>query len=93
MLLGDMGAEVIRIEEPEDAPRVAVREMIGNMDYPGLSGLLLSGHSIKLSPTSGSIQSLALKPGNNKEIYCELLGSSQGELMEFKELDIIESLC
>jgi crotonobetainyl-CoA:carnitine CoA-transferase CaiB-like acyl-CoA transferase len=64
--------------------------MIVNMDYPGLGNLPLPGLPIKLSLTPGSIQSRAPKVGeHNEEIYCELLGFSQSELMKLKERDII----
>ena len=45
---------------------------------------------MKLSLTPFSIISRALKVGgHNEEIYCELLGFSQSELIKLKELDVI----
>jgi CoA:oxalate CoA-transferase len=71
-------------------PQVAAREMIVNMDYPGLGNLPLPGLPVKLSLTPGSIRSRAPKVGeHNEEIYSELLGLSQGELLKLKEIDII----
>lgn len=78
------------VAQLEDDPQVAAREMIVNMDYPGLGSLPLPGLPIKLSLTPGSIRSRAPKVGeHNEEIYSELLGLSQSELLKLKEMDII----
>jgi CoA:oxalate CoA-transferase len=78
------------VDKLEDDPQVAAREMIVNMDYPGLGSLPLPGLPIKLSLTPGSIQSRAPKVGeHNEEIYCELLGLSQKELKRLRGKDVI----
>jgi CoA:oxalate CoA-transferase len=78
------------IDKLEDDSQVVAREMIVNMDYPGLGNLPLPGLPVKLSLTPGSIRSRAPKVGeHNEEIYSELLGFSQSELLKLKEMDII----
>lgn len=78
------------VDQLENDPQVAAREMIVNMDYPGLGNLPLPGLPIKFSLTPGSIRSRAPEVGeHNEEIYSELLGLSQGELLKLKEMDII----
>jgi crotonobetainyl-CoA:carnitine CoA-transferase CaiB-like acyl-CoA transferase len=78
------------VDQLEDDPQVAAREMIVNMDYPGLGNLPLPGLPIKLSLTPGSIRSRAPKVGeHNEEIYCNLLGLSRTELNKLKTEDII----
>jgi crotonobetainyl-CoA:carnitine CoA-transferase CaiB-like acyl-CoA transferase len=74
----------------EEDLQVAGREMIVNMDYPGLGSLPLPGFPIKLSLTPGSVRSRAPKVGeHNEEIYCGLLGFSQEELNKLKGEDVI----
>jgi len=78
------------IDKLENDPQVAARDMILNVDYPGLGNLPLPGIPLKLSLTPGSISSRAPKIGeHNKEIYCGLLGFSQKELSKLKEKEII----
>jgi crotonobetainyl-CoA:carnitine CoA-transferase CaiB-like acyl-CoA transferase len=77
------------VDKLEDDPQVVARDMILNVDYPGLGNIPLPGLPIKLSLTPGTIRSRAPKVGeHNKEIYCGLLGFSQEELNRFKE-DVI----
>jgi len=78
------------VDKLEDDPQVVAREMIVNIDYPGLGNLPLPGLPIKLSLTPGTIRSRAPKVGeHNKEIYCGLLGFSQKELKKLREEDTI----
>ena len=78
------------IDKLERDPQVAAREMIVNIDYPGLGKLPLPGAPMKLSLTPGKISSRAPKIGeHNKEIYCTLLGFSRKELNQLKIEDII----
>jgi crotonobetainyl-CoA:carnitine CoA-transferase CaiB-like acyl-CoA transferase len=78
------------IDKLEHDPQVAARDMILNIDYPGLGNIPLPGIPVKLSLTPGSISSRAPKIGeHNKEIYCGLLGFSQKELNKLKEKEII----
>jgi crotonobetainyl-CoA:carnitine CoA-transferase CaiB-like acyl-CoA transferase len=78
------------IDKLENDPQVAARDMILNVDYPGLGNIPLPGIPVKLSLTPGSISSRAPKIGeHNREIYCGLLGFSQKELNKLKEKEII----
>jgi crotonobetainyl-CoA:carnitine CoA-transferase CaiB-like acyl-CoA transferase len=78
------------IDKLENDPQVAARDMILNVEYPGLGNIPLPGIPVKLSLTPGSIRSRAPKIGeHNKEIYCGLLGYSQKELKGLKQEDIV----
>ena len=78
------------IDKLENDPQVAARDMILNVDYPGLGNIPLPGIPLKLSLTPGSISSRAPKIGeHNKEIYCGLLGLSQKELNKLKEKEVV----
>ena len=78
------------IDKLEADPQVAAREMIVNMDYPGLGNLPLPGLPIKLSFTPGSIRSRAPKVGeHNKEVYKGLLGFSPKQLKRLKTEGIL----
>jgi crotonobetainyl-CoA:carnitine CoA-transferase CaiB-like acyl-CoA transferase len=78
------------VDKLEGDPQVAARDMILNVDYPGLGNIPLPGNPVKLSLTPGSISSRAPKIGeHNKEIYCGLLGYSQKELKRLKQEDIV----
>jgi CoA:oxalate CoA-transferase len=78
------------IDKLEDDPQVFARDMILNMDYPGLGSIPVPGLPVKLSLTPGSISARAPKIGeHNEEIYCGLLGFSDKEFSELREKDII----
>jgi len=78
------------IDKLEDDPQVFARDMIFNIDYPGLGSIPTPGLPMKLSLTPGNISARAPKIGeHNEEIYCNLLGFSRKELNKLKEKDII----
>jgi crotonobetainyl-CoA:carnitine CoA-transferase CaiB-like acyl-CoA transferase len=78
------------VDKLEDDPQVAARQMIINMDYPGLGNLPIPGLPFKLSLTPGKIRSRAPKIGeHNKEIYCRLLGFKKEELDVLKNEGIV----
>ena len=78
------------VDKLEKDPQVDAREMIVNIDYPGLGNIPIPGLPIKLSLTPANISSHAPKIGeHNKEIYCGLLGFSQKELNKLREKNII----
>jgi crotonobetainyl-CoA:carnitine CoA-transferase CaiB-like acyl-CoA transferase len=78
------------IDKLEDDPQVAARDMIVNIDYPGLGNIPIPGLPMKLSLTPGSISSRAPKIGeHNEQVYCDLLGFSRKELNKLKEEDVI----
>jgi crotonobetainyl-CoA:carnitine CoA-transferase CaiB-like acyl-CoA transferase len=78
------------IDKLEEDPQGGAREMIVNVDYPGLGRLPLPGLPIKFSLTPGSIRSRAPRLGeHNKEIYGGLLGLDPRELDRLRKEDII----
>jgi crotonobetainyl-CoA:carnitine CoA-transferase CaiB-like acyl-CoA transferase len=78
------------IDKLENDPQVTARNMLVNVDYPGLGNIPLPGTPIKLSLTPGSVRSRAPKIGeHNEEIYCGLLGFSRKELIKLLEEDIV----
>jgi crotonobetainyl-CoA:carnitine CoA-transferase CaiB-like acyl-CoA transferase len=78
------------IDKLENDPQVAARNMIVNVDYPGLGNIPLPGNPVKLSLTPSSISFRAPKIGeHNEEIYCGLLGFSERKLHKLKKEDII----
>jgi crotonobetainyl-CoA:carnitine CoA-transferase CaiB-like acyl-CoA transferase len=78
------------IDKLENDPQVVAREMIVNVDYPGLGRLPLPGFPIKFSLTPGSVRSRAPRLGeHNEEIYGGLLGLTRQELDRLKEENVI----
>lgn len=78
------------VDKLEDDPQVSARDMIVNIDYPGVGNIPIPGLPMKLSVTPGSIRSRAPKIGeHNEEIYCGLLGFSLKELDKLKKENII----
>jgi CoA:oxalate CoA-transferase len=68
------------VDKLMDDPQVRARQMIINLDHPGLGELPLPGIPINLSRTPGEIRSRAPEVGeHNEEIYMDLLGLSKEE--------------
>lgn len=71
-------------------PQVNAREMILQVDYPGLGKIPIPGIPLKLSLTPGSVQTHAPGIGeHNKEIYSGLLGISKRRISNLKQQGII----
>ena len=71
-------------------PQVQAREMIVDVDFPGVGPVPLNGVVTKLSKTPGSIEKRAPLIGeHNQEIYCDLLNFSQEEILQLKQEGII----
>jgi CoA:oxalate CoA-transferase len=71
-------------------PQIRDREMIVDLEQPGIGKVPVSGIVVKMSKTPGSIETPAPAPGqHNEEIYCQLLGHSHQDLDRFKEEGII----
>lgn len=71
-------------------PHVKAREMVVEVDYPGVGPVALSGITPKLSLTPGKVRSAPPTLGqHNEEIYCGLLGMSEAELRELREDGVI----
>jgi len=78
------------IDKLEQDSQVAARDMIVNIDYPGLGSLPVPGPPMKLSLTPLQIYGRAPQIGeHNKEIYCDILGFSEEELKTLKRENII----
>lgn len=62
-------------------PHFIARQMLINMEYPGLGKVPMPGLPMRLSETPGEIKTRAPQLGDhNQEIYCELLDCSLDEL-------------
>ena len=71
-------------------PQVAAREMLVDVDFPGVGPVPLTGVAIKLSKTPGSIEHRAPLLGeHNEEIYCGLVGMKKNELAKLKSDGVI----
>lgn len=71
-------------------PQIKAREMIVDLDHPGIGKVPVSGIVIKLSQTPGSIETPVPSIGqHNKEIYCGLLGYTEGKLSQIKKEGVI----
>lgn len=71
-------------------PQVAAREMLVDVDFPGVGPVPHTGVAIKLSKTPGSIEHRAPLLGeHNEEIYCGLLGMKKNELPKLKREGVI----
>lgn len=71
-------------------PQVAAREMLVELEYPGVGRVPTMGVEIKLSRTPGKIAKRASFLGeDNEAIYCGLLGYGPDDLTRFKQEKII----
>jgi len=81
---------VYDIPDVLDDPHIRAREMIVDIDYPGLGRVPLTGFPIKFSETPGNIATRGPDLGeHNEEIYCGLLGFSREELAGLQQDGII----
>ena len=78
------------IAEAAEDPHVWAREMLVQVEHPGLGKVPLPGLALKLSQTPGDVNTSAPKVGaHNEEVYCGLLGYSQHQLGELRAQGII----
>lgn len=78
------------ITEAIEDPQIRARDMIVDLEHPGIGKVPVSGIVIKLSKSPGSIETPAPSIGqHNEEIYCGLLGYDKGKLPKLKEEGII----
>lgn len=69
-----------------NVPQVEAREMLVEVEYPGVGKVPIPGISIKLSRTPGKIAKRASSLGeDNESIYGRLLGYEPDDLKKFRE--------
>ena len=73
-----------------DFGRFIARQMLVNMQYPGVGEVPQPGIPVKLSETPGKIKTIAPRLGEHKsEIYRRLLGYSRRRLDSLKHAGVI----
>lgn len=78
------------IAEAVAEPQVRAREMLVELDYPGVGKVPLSGVVPKLSATPGRVETRAPLVGeHNEEVYCGLLGFTPEQLRELEQEGVI----
>jgi len=71
-------------------PHIRAREMLVELEYPGVGKVPVPGIPIKLSRTPGRIKTTHPMLGeHNEEVYCHLLGYTQQELNHLEEEGVI----
>lgn len=71
-------------------PQIRAREMIVDVEQPGIGRVPVTGIPVKLSETPGRIETHAPGLGeHNEDIYCALLGYGRDELSKLKEGGVI----
>lgn len=69
-----------------EVPQIAAREMLVDVDYPGIGKVPVPGVTIKLSRTPGKVAKRASFLGeDNESVYGGLLGYGPDDLKRFKE--------
>ena len=90
VVAGIPAAPVNTVTEAVMDPQINAREMIVDLDHPGIGKMPVSGIVVKLSKTPGSIETPVPKVGqHNMEIYCGLLGYTEEELSRLREQGIV----
>jgi crotonobetainyl-CoA:carnitine CoA-transferase CaiB-like acyl-CoA transferase len=83
-------APINSVAEALENPQVQAREMLVEVDYPGIGAVPIGGLPIKLSETPGGIERRAPLVGeHNEEDYCGLLGLRREELASLKTEAVI----
>jgi CoA:oxalate CoA-transferase len=78
-------SKVNNIAEMVNDPQVKARDMLIDMEYPGIGKVPLPGVPIKMSRTPGDIEMPAPELGqHNQEVYSCLLGLTNKELAQMK---------
>jgi crotonobetainyl-CoA:carnitine CoA-transferase CaiB-like acyl-CoA transferase len=81
---------VNNIAEMVNDPQVAAREMLIDMEYPGIGKVPLPGVVIKMSGTPGAIERPAPMAGeHNEEVYSSLLEFTPEQLQQLKAEGVI----
>ena len=83
-------APVKSIAEVIDDPQIRAREMLVDVDYPGVGPVPVSGVVTKLSKTPGRVETGGPMIGeHNEEVYCGLLGLSLEELERLRREKVV----
>ena len=83
-------APVYNVPQMVADPQVKAREMLVDVDFPGVGPVPHTGIVIKLSRTPGSIEKRAPRLGeHNQEVYGGLLGLEGAELQELRRSGVI----
>jgi len=83
-------APVNTIPEAASDPHIRAREMITELDHPGIGNIPLIGIPIKLSETPGEIKTPAPTVGqHNEELYSSLLGLDSEQLSQLEREGVI----
>jgi crotonobetainyl-CoA:carnitine CoA-transferase CaiB-like acyl-CoA transferase len=87
---GIPAAPVNTVTEAVVDPQINAREMIVDLEHPGIGKMPVSGIVVKLSKTPGSIETPVPKIGqHNIEIYRDLLKCTEEEIARLKEQGVI----
>lgn len=71
-------------------PQVEAREMLVDVEYPGVGKVPVPGVVVKLSETPGRIESRGPTVGeHNEEVYCGLLGFTSQKLNSLRDEGVI----
>jgi len=71
-------------------PQIKAREMVVDIEQPGIGTVPVSGIVVKMSETPGSINTPAPIIGqHNNEIFCDLLGISEKRLTELEKEGVV----
>ncbi len=78
-------SKVNNIAEMVNDPQVKARDMLIDMEYPGIGKIPLPGVPIKMSRTPGDIERPAPEVGeHNQEVYGHLLGLTTEQITQLK---------
>ncbi|MBI2857719.1 MAG: CoA transferase [Chloroflexi bacterium] len=87
---GIPAAPVNTVTEAFADPQIKARNMIVDVDQPGIGKIPVSGVVVKMSGSPGLIRTPAPAPGqHNREIYCDRLGCTEADLAELSRTGII----
>ena len=87
---GILAGPVNTVTEAIVDPQIKARNMIVDIEQPGIGTVPVSGIVVKMSETPGSIDAPSPTIGqHNREIYCDLLGYSEEKLAGLKEEGVV----
>jgi crotonobetainyl-CoA:carnitine CoA-transferase CaiB-like acyl-CoA transferase len=78
-------APVNDLSETFEDPQIRHREMLLEIDHPGVGKVKQVGIGIKMSDTPGKVRSLAPKPNEHTDAILETLGYSKDDIAKMRE--------